>query len=328
MAETCGTAPVRIVVWGAGEVFRRYANELMMRCERGEIDIVGITGKTLPPVATLDGVPLVAREEVAALAPDYVLVMVGAQGQAIRREAMEQFGIMRNQLIDKDLLTVPCFEFRRYHRLRTSRVSIVADTCWGGFAYNTLQMECLSPFKNMFVKEADYLRLLGDLRGYVEGCEPEYLRMQTDLAGSYYPVFMLGDVPLHFNHDATPESAMEKWHRRRVKINWDNVFVMLHTCNREAAEAFEALPLEGGRVCLTPFAWDLPHALQIPMANDREVFLNNVNVTAIRGASNIAFDIVSLLLGESDVSRVSGIDVPEELRPLGEIASERGGKLF
>ena len=100
MAETCGTAPVRIVVWGAGEVFRRYANELMMRCERGEIDIVGITGKTLPPVATLDGVPLVAREEVAALAPDYVLVMVGAQGQAIRREAMEQFGIMRNQLID------------------------------------------------------------------------------------------------------------------------------------------------------------------------------------------------------------------------------------
>ena len=43
-----------------------------------------------------------------------------------------------------------------------------------------------------------------------------------------FPVAMLGDIKLNFNHYATNEEAEECWNRRKERINYDSIFLILY----------------------------------------------------------------------------------------------------
>lgn len=84
------------------------------------------------------------------------------------------------------------------------------------------------------------MRFLRDPKRYLD----MQLTFPDDLKTSY-PVGCLGDITLHFMHYSSATEAEQAWNRRKARINWDNLFVLMSDrdgCTEEMLREFDALP--------------------------------------------------------------------------------------
>lgn len=158
----------------------------------------------------------------------------------IQREVIS-LGVNPEKIVNIKIFSLPNFDINKYLDIKKSKLSIFSNNCWAGFTYNQLGLESYSPFINMFETETDYLKILSDPQTYLS-YELEFDRyLYSELAKTEYPVCYLNDVRLHFNHYASLEEAVEKWNRRKKKINWSNLFIMMYTENADIADQFVEL---------------------------------------------------------------------------------------
>lgn len=161
--------------------------------------------------------------------------------------------------------------------------------------YKSLGMECLSPFKNLFVEDDDYIRLLTNLKGYL-GEKIQFLHFATDEhSKKKYPVMKIGDVSIHCNHDDNPESAARNWERRCAKINYDNLFVEMYTESPEVADRFQAMEQFEKRICFVPFESKNKNAIKLELCGRQTEFWEAVNSNAANGNNCLTYDLIGLL---------------------------------
>ncbi len=103
--------------------------------------------------------------------------------------------------------------------LAVSDFSIISQNCIGGVFYHDMGMEFLSPTINLYIPEPDFVRMVLNLR--------EYMEAEIDVSwGDGYPLGILGeDVEIHFLHYTSCEEALEKWNSRKQRIKWDRIIV-------------------------------------------------------------------------------------------------------
>lgn len=145
------------------------------------------------------------------------------------------------------LLRVPRNLYQRL-KLRRRSVSLITNNCIGGFILHDLGLRFDSPFVNLWIRSGDYLKLLGNLERYLQK-EPVFVRKE----GIGYPVGMLGDVKLYFQHYATEEEARRKWNQRLARIDFENLYVLfveIGGTTYEDLAAFDRLPFQN-KVMLT-----------------------------------------------------------------------------
>lgn len=127
-------------------------------------------------------------------------------------------------------------------RLKADNFTIICSTCAGGIIYHRLGKQFLSPTVNLWFTDKDLQKIARDLKHY----------MTTELVfiedySVPYPVAMLDDVKIYFNHAKTAEEAQKIWNRRRTRINYDNVWLI--SCDRGLdytdIENFGGLPAKG-----------------------------------------------------------------------------------
>lgn len=147
-------------------------------------------------------------------------------------------------------------------RLRNRTVSIISNNCWGGFMYRYCKLPYHSPFVGCFLFAPDFIRLLQDLKGYMDG----KMRFITKGESRYaehvtkdYPIGLLTPAPdgrpveIHFLHYPTPEAALSAWQRRAQRIDYDNLLVKFcdrDLCTPELIAAFDRLEYPS-KVCFT-----------------------------------------------------------------------------
>lgn len=126
-------------------------------------------------------------------------------------------------------------------RLKNRDFSIVSDCCWGGYVYQQLGLEYTfnTPFVWKLIRQWDYLKLLKDLRKYMD--TPMTF---TEEPGVDYPIGVLEDINLYFGHYKTNAQARRNWRSRLNKFQWDNLFFKMSITDEKAAEEFEKLPYE------------------------------------------------------------------------------------
>lgn len=108
-------------------------------------------------------------------------------------------------------------------RLKVDDLSIVSSDCTGGCLYHDLGLRFNSPFINLFLPSGDYVRVVGDLKGYLS----ETLVEATDIKGFPYPVARLGDALVHLVHYATVAEAKRKWDERVERFDYEHpLFIM------------------------------------------------------------------------------------------------------
>ena len=98
-------------------------------------------------------------------------------------------------------------------------ISFISQNCIGGVLYHDLGLQFLSPTINAFIPEPGFVKLVLNLRHYME--QELIIRW-----GEEYPIGMLGDVEIHFMHYETCTAAKEAWEKRKKRINWNKVFVI------------------------------------------------------------------------------------------------------
>lgn len=124
-------------------------------------------------------------------------------------------------------------------RLKNKDFSLFASNCNGGCICHDLGLPFRSPFVNLYLTAPDFVRFLQAPREYL-ACPLEF--QQTQKA---YPVAKLKDVTLHFMHYDSAEAAQSAWERRTMRINWDDLFVLMSDqdgCTEELLQKFDALP--------------------------------------------------------------------------------------
>lgn len=127
-------------------------------------------------------------------------------------------------------------------KLINKEVSIVASTCNGGVIYHDLDLEYRSPFINLWIEPDDFIKLLSDLRGYLS-CDLQFVGK----GGIPYPVAVLKDIYIYFQHYKTEEEAETCWRRRLKRMDYNNIAVFFTDrdgCTYETLKRFDNLPYE------------------------------------------------------------------------------------
>lgn len=127
-------------------------------------------------------------------------------------------------------------------RLQNEGVTVFSSNCVGAVACHDLGMCFNSPTVNLFMDPTDYLRFLGDIKGYLA---LELRDAGTNVEG--YPMGALGDVMLHFVHYDSFELAKAKWTERAKRVNLNNccaVMVDRDGCTEGQAVEFDSLPYD------------------------------------------------------------------------------------
>lgn len=125
-------------------------------------------------------------------------------------------------------------------KLKNRDATIISSNCNGGFIYYDMRLPFLTPTINLSFDMNDYVRLLENLRWYMEQPIMPCIDERFD-----FPCGMLADIEIRFNHYKTFEEAVEEWEKRKKRINWDNLYVMAidgDNCSEESLQRFDALP--------------------------------------------------------------------------------------
>ncbi len=111
---------------------------------------------------------------------------------------------------------------------------IISRNCWGGQVYQYLQKPYNTPFVGLFLFGPCYMKLLSNFDAYMK-VDLKFIPLSKyPESKNNYPIGLLNDVELHFQHYETAEEATEKWNRRRERmfehVDKDNYFFMV--CDR------------------------------------------------------------------------------------------------
>ncbi len=157
--------------------------------------------------------------------------------------------------------------------LRNKDFTIISNNCWGGFIYQKYGLPYRTPTVGLYFLGDDFVKFCRRLDYYLD--QPihfipwaESRNAESMKQGRPYPVGMLYDIEIYFMHYHSEAEVLEKWERRKARINKHKLVFKLSQrefCSREDIAAFMALPYEN-KIC---FAYDeVPGAIHVPELKD------------------------------------------------------------
>lgn len=163
--------------------------------------------------------------------------------------------------------------------LKNKRFSIISNNCIGGFIYQHYGIEYHTPTLGLFFTAEDYLKFLKNIKFYIS--QPlEFINLEKSIYYNFikntnnygsYPVGKISDIEIFFMHYKNEEEAFEKWNRRKNKINWDNLIIVLaegRGCTIELLRKFDNLTYKN-KVCFTRKKYpEIKTAVYIEEMND------------------------------------------------------------
>ena len=212
----------RILLYGCGKRFHSIKDALKQCEKRGQFIIIGIYDKNLPEGKDIDGWPIIPKEKISEQSFDSILITSSIYEREIKEELLE-YGI------DSRVFNYGFCPSEWDTSL--NGVSIFSNLCWGGIAAHTLGIECCSPTKDLWIVEHEFIAFLNNLDYYLslDPVMSGWSGAHGQFDSAKYPLLTVGDITLHCNHDSDPDEAIEKWQRRKKKINFDNMVAVLAT---------------------------------------------------------------------------------------------------
>lgn len=126
----------------------------------------------------------------------------------------------------------------RRAKLRNYHPTVLSHNCTGGFMLHDLGQPFCSPFVNLFLSPADFIRYLKNIEYYCQ--QPLRFVDEKD-----YPVAKLDDLTLYFMHYHSKQEAEQKWQARTARMDLNNLFVVMTErdgCTYQDMQQFDSLP--------------------------------------------------------------------------------------
>lgn len=114
------------------------------------------------------------------------------------------------------------YEKNLQRQLKNNNFTILCSNCVGGVIYHRLNKQFLSPTINLWMHQLDFLKFVKNLEEYIAK-DLEFVKTEYD-----YPVGKLGDIKIYFNHSKTEAEASANWNRRKERIQYDNLYIIMY----------------------------------------------------------------------------------------------------
>lgn len=193
--------------------------------------------------------------------------------------------------------------FLRRLKINNKDFSIISNNCWGGFIYQHFGLEYTTPTIGLFIYENDYVKFCKDLKYYlslelefIEVTQSKYYDKVTENQTKEitYPIAKLGDIEVFFMHYHSVEEAVEKWERRKNRINFDRLLVKMSErtdSNSDTIKSFCELEYNN-KICFTHNKYDFDCCVQVSeieklniVGGDETSFtLKNINIYELMNA--------------------------------------------
>ncbi len=179
-------------------------------------------------------------------------------------------------------------------RFNNPEVSIITNHCMGGIICHDLGIQFNSPTVNLRILPSDFIKMIENLEEYMNKEITEVVDNTVS-----YPCGMLGDVKLWFVHYKTFSEAVTAWNRRKERINYNNIRVMLtvrEECNDDILSRFEKLSYKKAAFANE----EHPNYPSVIFANQGGVKLQGyisdiINIFGNRGYQTGGFDYIRFL---------------------------------
>ncbi len=285
----------KCIVWGLGKDYNQLISILKHYMKKGNIEIMGVTANQ-DFYSVVDGYTYIKPENIMQMNFDFIIVASIQKFLEIKKDILK-LNISEDKILSMKIFFLPEFDLEKYLQVKMLKISIFAINCWGGLTYNQLGLEFMSPFINMSESVGDYIKIMKNPKFYLEstlqfkcnGIEPHLKTM--------YPICQLEDVDLHFNHYASYEQAKELWDKRKQRINWDNLFLMMYTKDYEEATKFIELPYDN-KICFVPFETNEKDLMYVDFYRNCDGIPFWEIVLGMATGQYVSYDVLSLLLGD------------------------------
>lgn len=167
------------------------------------------------------------------------------------------------------------FNFFKRIRLRNKDFTIFCNNCIGGCVYHSLGKEFLSPTINCYMTTQNFLKFIENYDSYLK--KPLVFRKSE----SEFPVGMIGEIEIFFNHATSEEEALEEWNRRKNRINSNNLYAIIRELDYTeviSKDAIESLLKVYKNVVIITFDKrkdKLPHYKYIDLKDNKDEFKKN-----------------------------------------------------
>lgn len=140
----------------------------------------------------------------------------------------------------------------RNSKIKNKHFSIISNNCWGGMVYQKLNLPYLSPTIGLYFYADDYIKFVSNLEYYLS-IEPviidkEQSKYKNELSKlkvyRYFPIGKIDDVEIIFLHYRSDNEAIEKWEKRKKRIDMNNVIIKFNdqnNCTEEHLKSFDLI---------------------------------------------------------------------------------------
>lgn len=130
--------------------------------------------------------------------------------------------IMRNRIIQNWRKEIENKEF-----------TIISQNCVGGVICHDLGLRFDSPTVNLFIEDDNFLKLVSNLKYYlsldaIPLCDKFIDPINKEVQ---YPKISVGDIEICCLHYKNCDEAVDEWNKRKLRVHWDNIFVIGNSWN-------------------------------------------------------------------------------------------------
>ena len=111
---------------------------------------------------------------------------------------------------------------RNQQQLKNRSFSVIASNCIGACICHDLKLKFNSPFVNLWLKPKDFIKYAANIAFY-SACDLTF----CEEPNITYPVGLLHDIRIYFQHYGTKDEARNKWNERTKRIDLNNLFVLM-----------------------------------------------------------------------------------------------------
>lgn len=258
----------KCLIWGTGECFYKNISLIKYHENVRHFKVVGITSNNCL-YSNVYGYKFISKKEIKKIKFDIIIIFSDNKYKEKIYYELLKLGISDKKVFMYNILNYSNLNVSKVIKLKKNPPSIFSINCWGGIVYHSFGLKFTSPFINMYLDARDYLKFLKKPKKYLK----EELKFDSigydKTAKKSFPIAKCGDILLYFNHYDTFEYAKECWDRRKKRVNWKNIFVMLYTESQSIAKEFSKLPFKK-KVCFVPFESNDDSITQIEFCDKKE----------------------------------------------------------
>lgn len=181
-----------------------------------------------------------------------LLIIIEEWGKKILRSLKRPYDLLESKRLKKKREIY----FGELRKFVSPTTSVISSNCFAGRIMQDLGMRYNSPTLGLYFWAEDYLEFLTHLNYYLHEAKPTFVEHSKYKLGDerrskwkhWYPIGLLDrKVEIQFLHYYTEEEAAEKWYRRAVRVNMNDLLVIgmdQNLCTEKEMIAFDSLPLK------------------------------------------------------------------------------------